>query len=318
MGQIAWMIVPWFWVMIANPDLFDSPADGVRQLALYVSAGCIIFGLIPGLLCKGIDSNAIENQAEISFRTIWDNLIGVFRSIIEAFKSTEFVRLCAATFLVFNGFQLVASFAIFIIVYHMFAGDFEAAGTWPAWHGTVTALMTAFAVIPIVSWMANKWGKRTAFLISTGISIVGYLLKWFAFNPENPWLIFMPIPLMAFGMGCLFTLMLSMTADVCDLDELRNGMPRKEGTFAAIYWLMVKLGQALAFFLGGVVLSMSGFQEGEGVVQTVETMTKLRIADVIIPAATAGLAMLVMWKYDLSETKVNEIKENLIERRGEI
>jgi len=318
MGQIAWMIVPWFWVMIANPNLFDSPADGVRQLALYVSAGCIILGLVPGLFCKGIDGDSIENQAQISFKTISSNLLGVFKSIVEAFKSTEFVRLCAATFFVFNGFQLVASFAVFIIVYHMFAGDFGAAGTWPAWHGTATAIMTAFAVIPVVSWMANKWGKRTAFLVSTAISIVGYLLKWFAFNPENPWLIFMPIPLMAFGMGSLFTLMLSMTADVCDLDELKNGMPRKEGTFAAIYWLMVKLGQAIALFLSGLVLSFVGFQEGEGVVQTVETMTKLRIADIIIPAATAGLALLVMWKYDLTEARANDIKEELIKRRGEI
>ncbi|MEM7227016.1 MAG: hypothetical protein AAF495_28875, partial [Pseudomonadota bacterium] len=36
------------------------------------------------------------------------------------------------------------------------------------------------------------------------------------------------------------------SADVCDLDELENGMPRKEGTFGAIYWWMVKLGQAIA------------------------------------------------------------------------
>ena len=51
---------------------------------------------------------------------------------------------------------------------------------------------------------------------------------------------------MVFGIGGLFTLMMSMTADVCDLDELNNGMPRKEGTFGAIYWWMVKLGQGLA------------------------------------------------------------------------
>ncbi len=88
-----------------------------------------------------------------------------------------------------------------------------------------------FLVIPIVSWMANKWGKRKAFIISTVLSIFGYALKWYGFNPENPWLIFMPIPLMSFGIGGLFTLMLSMTADVCDLDELNNGMPRKEGDF---------------------------------------------------------------------------------------
>lgn len=317
MGQIAWMIVPWFWVLIADPDLFESQAEGVQTLSLFVAGGCIVLGLLPGLFCKGIDSDNIENRAEISFRTLWSNLKGVIRNIIQTFKNSAFVRLCGATFLVFNGFQLVASFSYFIIVFHMFDGDYGTTGTWPAWFSTMTALTTALLVIPIVSWMSNQWGKRNAFIISTSLSIVGYGLKWYGFNPDNPWMIFLPIPLMAFGIGGLFTLMMSMTADVCDLDELNNGMPRKEGTFGAIYWLMVKLGQALALVLAGVVLKFVGFDAGAAT-QSVETMTKLRIADIVIPAGTAAMAIAVMWRYDITEEKAHQIKQQLIERRGEI
>jgi len=317
MGQIAWMIVPWFWVLIADPDLFSSQAEGVQTLSLYVAGGCILAGLIPGLFCKGIDSEKIENRAEISFRTIWQNLKGVVANIIQTFQNAAFVKLCAATFLVFNGFQLVSSFSYFIIVFHMFDGDYGAAGTWPAWFATMSAVMTALFVIPIVNWMSNKWGKRNAFIISTVLSIFGYGLKWFGFSPDNPWLVFMPIPLMSFGIGGLFTLMLSMTADVCDLDELKNGMPRKEGTFGAIYWLMVKLGMALAMILGGVVLKFVGFDAGLAT-QTADTMTKLRIADIVIPASTAFFAILVMCGYDLTEESAHKIKEELVKRRGEI
>jgi GPH family glycoside/pentoside/hexuronide:cation symporter len=39
--------------------------------------------------------------------------------------------------------------------------------------------------------------------------------------------------------------MMSMTADVCDLDELKSGL-RREGIFGAIYWWMVKFGFAIA------------------------------------------------------------------------
>lgn len=317
MGQIAWMIVPWFWVLIADPDVFPTQAEGVQTLSLLVAAGCIVLGLLPGLFCKGIDSDNIENRAEISFRTLWANLVGVVRSIIQTFKNTAFVRLCSATFLVFNGFQLVSSFSYFIIVFHMFGGDYGVTGTWPAWFATMSAVMTAVFVIPIVSWMANRWGKRNAFIISTVISIIGYGLKWYGFNPDNPWMIFMPIPLMSFGIGGLFTLMMSMTADVCDLDELNNGMPRKEGTFGAIYWLMVKLGQALAMILGGLVLKLVGFDAGAAT-QTVETMTNLRIADIVIPAGTAFLAIVVMWGYNITEQRAYEIKQELVKRRGNI
>jgi len=122
---------------------------------------------------------------------------------------------------------------------------------------------------------------------------------------------------MAFGIGGLFTLMMSMTADVCDLDELENGMPRKEGTFGAIYWWMVKLGQAIALVLGGLVLKLVGFDQNV-TVQAAETMTRLRVADIVIPALTAFLAILVMWRYDLTEEKAREIKSKLVERRGEL
>jgi GPH family glycoside/pentoside/hexuronide:cation symporter len=314
-GQIAWMIVPWFWVIIADPELFDTQAIGVRRLSLYVGAICMVLGILPAVFCKGIDSANMENRKVITFKTMFSNLKDLFAGIVQVSKNKPFMKLCGATFLVFNGFQLVASFSFFIIVYYMFNGDFGAAGNWPAWFSTMTAVVTAFAVIPVISWMANNWGKRNAFVISTAISILGYILKWWGFNPENPWLLFMPIPFMAFGLGGLFTLMMSMTADVCDLDELKNGMPRKEGTFGAIYWWMVKLGQALALVLGGLVLKLVGF-DGNAATQTAETIMNLRIADIVIPVVTASLAIWVMWKYSLSEERAKEIKAQLEERRG--
>ena len=317
LGQVAWMIVPWFWVLIANPNLFETQAIGVRQLSVIVGAICIVLGVLPAIFCKGIDSSKMENRKKISFSTLFSNLIDLFKGIGQVFKNIPFVRLCGATFLVFNGFQMVASFSYFIIVFYMFKGDYGLAGNWPAWFSTVSAFATAFLVIPVITAISNKLGKRKAFIIATLISIVGYVLKWWGFNPDNPWLIFMPLPLMAFGIGGLFTLMMSMTADVCDLDELYNGMPRKEGTFGAIYWWMVKLGQAIALVLGGLVLKLVGFDQNAAV-QTVETVTKLRIADITIPAITAALAIVVMWKYDLTEEKAREIKTELVKRRGEL
>jgi GPH family glycoside/pentoside/hexuronide:cation symporter len=316
-GQIAWMIVPWFWVLIADEDLFATQAIGVRQLSIIVGIVCMLLGILPALFCRGIDSANMENRKEINLKSLGSNMKDLFRGIVEVSKSKPFMRLCGATFLVFNGFQLVASFSFFIIVYYMFNGDFGAAGNWPAWFSTITAVITAFAVIPIISKIAEKQGKKNAFIISTIISIVGYVLKWWGFDPGNPWLMFMPIPFMAFGLGGLFTLMMSMTADVCDLDELENGMPRKEGTFGAIYWWMVKMGQALALVLQGFVLKFVGFIS-DAETQSIDTMTNLRIADIVIPAATAGIAIWIMWNYSLSETRAKEIKETLVERRGEL
>ncbi len=78
-----------------------------------------------------------------------------------------------------------------------------------------------------------------------------------------------------------------------------------------------KLGQALALVLGGLVLKLVGFIS-DAETQSMDTMTNLRIADVVIPALTAGLAIWVMYKYGLNEEKARKIKAELVERRGEL
>lgn len=314
-GLIAWVIVPWFWVIIADPDIFSNQAEGVRTMSIYVGVACLFLGLLPAIFCRGIDSGNMGNRKRLTFTSIFSNLKDLFTSIKEAVKNKPFMKLCGATFLIFNGYQIVASFSFFIFVFYIFNGSYDATSTWPAWFSSVGALVSAFLVIPIVSKMATKWGKRKAFIVSTALSIVGYLLKWWAFTPDNVWLSFIPIPLMSFGLGSLFTLMMSMTADVCDLDELVNGMPRKEGTFGALYWWVVKLGQGLALVLGGLVLKVIGF-DGNAATQSVDTLTKLRIADIVIPVVTAALAIWIMWKYSLSEERAKDIKAQLEARRG--
>jgi GPH family glycoside/pentoside/hexuronide:cation symporter len=316
-GQMAWVIVPWFWVLIANPNLFETQAEGVHQLAIVVGAVCMVLGIMPALFCKEMPQPEDAKRADLSLSAIADNFKSLMKSMVQIFKNKPFVKLCAATFLVFNGYQMVASFSYFIIVFYMFQGDYGAAGNWPAWFSTISALSTAFLIIPIITWMSNRWGKRTAFVISTALSIIGYVLKWWGFSPENPWMIFMPVPFFVFGIGGLFTLMMSMTADVCDLDELYNGMPRKEGTFGAIYWWMVKLGQGIALVLGGLVLKLVGFDQSLAV-QSTETLTNLRLADITIPALAGLLAIWVMWDYDLDEKRAREIKQTLVDRRGEL
>ena len=338
-GQISWMIVPIFWVLIANKDLFDSQADGVRTLSIFVGFACLFFGILPAIFCKENDVSDANSKANLTLKDLVVNMKILEKTMKNMTKNIPFMRLCGATFLVFNGFQMVASFSYFIIVFYMYKGSYEMAGTVPAIFSILGAVATSILIIPIVSWMANKFGKRNAFIISTFISILGYLLKWWGFvvvdeqtavlfndvilqvgvvkfSLEMPLILLLPIPFMAFGLGGLFTLMMSMTADVCDLDELKNGLPRREGTFGAMYWWMVKIGQSIALALGGLVLSMVGF-DAKSSIQAAETMHNLRLADIVIPSFTAGLAVLIMWNYSLNEDRVSNIKKELEARRAE-
>jgi len=314
MGQIAWMIAPWFWVIIYDQRFYNTAPEGARNLSIWVGGLCLILGILPALFCKEMKLPEAIGKSKLSLKDLAANTKEFIGAIKQTITCKPFMKLCWATFLIFNGFQTIAQFSFYIIIFYLFQGNTTAAGQWPAWFGTISAVATAILVIPIVTYISQKIGKKNAFIVATVISIVGYILKWWGFNPANPWLMFLPIPFLSFGIGGLFTLMMSMTADVCDLDELNNGT-RREGTFGAVYWWMVKLGTAIALLSSGAVLNWVGFDQN-ATVQSAETITNLRLADIIIPIITGILAILIMWKYDVTEEKSHEIRETLIERRG--
>jgi GPH family glycoside/pentoside/hexuronide:cation symporter len=312
-GQWAWVIVPWFWILIYDPEIFATPDAGARSLSVWVGLFCLALTITPALFCKTQPVRE-EDLSELSRDKLSENISELLKGFVEAYKCVPFRRLCLATFFVFNAFNTVAGFSFFIIVYYMFNGDAGAAGTWPAWFGTLGALSTSFLVIPIITYLAVRLGKKNTFLLSQSISIVGYLLFWWCFQPENPMLMFLPLPLFAFGIGSLFTLMMSMTADVCDLNELNTGT-RSEGVFGAIYWWMVKFGFAIAGLLSGLILTVVGFDQNVEA-QAQDTLESLKLAYIIVPVTGTIIAMFLMSGYDITEKKAHEIRVDLETRRG--
>jgi GPH family glycoside/pentoside/hexuronide:cation symporter len=314
LGQWAWVIVPWFWPLLYDPDLYESPAAGVRSLGVWVGLGCMALALVPAIFVKSPSTKDADNLEKLSRKNLKANLRLLLDGFRAAFRCAPFRKLCAATFLVFSSFQTVAAFSFFIVVYYLFSGDAGSAGSWPAWFGTISALCTTFLVIPIITFVSLRIGKKNTFLLAQAISIVGYALFWWTFRPGAPLLMLAPLPLYAFGIGGLFTLMTSMTADVCDLDELDTGK-RREGTFGAIYWWMVKFGFAAAGLLSGLIMSFAGFvadapSQAEGV------MTGMRLAYSLVPISGALLAIWVMRDYDVTEERAHEIRAELERRRG--
>ena len=140
-------------------------------------------------------------------------------------------------------------------------------------------------------------------------------MKWFCYNPEIPWLLLVPAPLMAFGLGGLFTLMGSMIADVCDYDEVQS-YERREGMFGSIFWWVVKLGMALALAGGGFLLNATGFDVALEGNQTERTIFLMRFFDVVVPIATSVLAMWAVATFPITEERAHEIRDELEQRRG--
>lgn len=313
-GQWAWVIAPWFWVIMYDPEWFPSAEIAVRQLSIWVAIPCAFCAMVPALFIKG-ESTLDKDYEPLNLSNIGNSLLKIFHSFIEAFKMKEFRKLCGATFLIYNAFMAVSSLTFFVIVYKLFNGDVEATGVWVSLFGCLGALGTTFIVIPIVAWMSKKMGKKKAFMISQSISIVGYSMLYFLFVPGKPWLYVIALPLFSFGIGSLFTIMMSMTADVIDIDELNTGK-RREGIFGAIYWWMVKVGFAIAGALSGVFIAVVGFNPELATTEQQTAVDGLHAFFCFFPVAGTIIAMIIMRDYNVTEERAGEIREALEKRKA--
>ena len=273
----------------------------------------MIFALVPAIFCTftNTDDNADAHNKKfrIDLKDFKESMADFVEGIAITLRNKPFQKICIATFFIFNSFQTIAALSFIIIVHHMFNGSQDSAGFYPILFGSEGALFTCFLVIPVVSWFSQNYGKKLTFLYSQSISIVGYVLLWWGFSPETPWMVFIPLPLFSFGIGGLFTIMMSMTADICDMDELETGK-RREGIFGAIYWWMVKLGTAIAVGTTGLLMYMTGYDTGAAV-KSEESLYLLRLGYILIPCAGTLIAIFVMRNYDLNEKKANEIRDAL-------
>ena len=312
-GQWAWVIAPWFWVILYDPAWFpDGAGQGVRDLSIWVAIPCTIFAIIPAIFIKSKSTTERTDFVPITTSYILKSIKEIFISAFEAFKIKQFKKIAFATFLIFNSFNVIAAFTFLIIVHYLFNSDPASAGNWPALHGSVGALITSFLVIPLITIISKKIGKKKAFILSQLISIIGYVLFWFLFIPGKPYMFLFALPFHSFGIGSLFTIMMSMTADICDLDELENGV-RREGLLGAVYWWMVKLGFGVAALLSGFILWLVGFDPEQ---VTESATTGMRLFYTFLPILGVVFAILIMKNYDITEERANEIKKELEIRKS--
>lgn len=316
-GNIAYMVSPYFLAIMYLPVFAGGaeggdPIVGSKYLALIIAAVVICLGVMPAIFLRERFKESIVEGAEKM------TALDVIKDFISGFATTlrfkPFLKLCIATFLVFNGFILISAFQSYVIIFYVFGGD-QAAGATFVGHSGLVQSIAGLLVIVFVTWLATKIGKRQAFFVSTGISAVGYALKWFCYTPDNPWLVLIPAPLMAFGLAGLFTLMPSMICDVVDMDELETNK-RREGMYGSIFWWVVKLGSSVAIAGGGFLLVATGFDVELGGNQTADAIKWMRMSDAFIPAIASLIAIWSVASYSITEEKAHEVRVKLEARRG--
>lgn len=247
---------------------------------------------------------AIQAQPKINF----------LEAFKYCFKNRNYLILIASSFVCFTGFMTGIPIENYICLLHVAKGNDKFAGQLYLISQVLAVAVVFLFGLPFLNWLSRKFGKK--FGMGLCIAFVGLWIFTTIpmLTPSYPILriIFVATYVWAIE-GMLNVFVGSMTADLCDIDELMSGR-RREGMYMALLPLIMKLGGAAGLFLWGVLVKWAGVAEGRAV-QSPETIQRLFIG-MIVPTFIGAMAgLLILLKYNVTEETVAEVRAALEQRR---
>jgi GPH family glycoside/pentoside/hexuronide:cation symporter len=161
--------------------------------------------------------------------------------------------------------------------------------------------------------ISDRIGKKNTFFFAMLIACVLSCI-FYVFKEDNVRLIFLFQFMISICAGMIFPLLWSMYADIADYSEWKTGR-RATGLIFSSSSMSQKLGWTLGGALTGWILALYGFEANT--VQSVETNTGIRMMLSFIPAIGALLSFLFIFFYQLSDSLMGQISQELNDRRSQ-
>lgn len=159
--------------------------------------------------------------------------------------------------------------------------------------------------------LSDSLGKKKTFFYAMAIATVLSCI-FYVFDENDLFLIFSFQFLISVCAGVIFPLLWSMYADITDYSEWKTGR-RATGLIFSSSSMSQKMGWTLGGALTGWMLAFYGFEAN--MVQTEEAKTGIRMMLSFIPAIGALLSSLFIIFYQLSDSFMGKVSDDLTERR---
>jgi len=178
---------------------------------------------------------------------------------------------------------------------------------------TSTTLCLIFGVL-LASPLTNRFGKRKVYLVCSIVS--GALtMALFLPGPDDFYQLHGLNILSKLAIAPTIPLLWAMIADTADLSEWKNKR-RATGLFFSATTFAQKIGGGIAVGIAGVLLTVANY-DGAAVQQSDEALTSLRLMFSVIPGALYLLTGGLLIFYNLEDSKLDIIREELEQRRQE-
>lgn len=275
------------WATASLIAYFGGGLAGHRAMGVVI--GLIIFALLSGcfLMTKPARLREVSGRGHVPYRT----------QLRAALANRPFVILQGAKLMLLSAAGLHTASAAFFVQRRLEMSD--------AWLGTIYATLTIGTVVgqPMWLWMARRFGKRNSYTLG-GLYTALVWLAWLPFGPGTPGAVIVTLGLLAgLGNGGIVMLSQSMLPDTIEYEYRQTGM-RIEGSFAGLYIMVEKLGQAIGASAAGLILGLFGYIEaraGAQVEQPASAITGITLCYTVVSAAFLLASVAVMRFYPLEE-----------------
>ena len=228
------------------------------------------------------------------------------KQIRTAFDNRPLKLLLGAKFCQLLGLATTSSTAVYFKV--VILGLSYTLTTWYL----IVITVIVIACIPLWSRASRKHGKRFIYMVCTACYAL-VMLTWLLATADDPlsYVFIRAVFLGVFASGVL-VMGPSLLPDAVEYDYLKTGL-RREATMSAFYTTVEKLAFAIGPALSLYLLSWFGYQSGTGgmqIEQPASAIMAIYIGAGLAPAALWGLSLIFLFKYDLTEEKLNAARRN--------
>jgi glycoside/pentoside/hexuronide:cation symporter, GPH family len=270
------------WATASLIAWFGGGLAGHRAMGVVV--GLIIFFVL--LACFGMTKHARRRDVAVGHKHV-----PYRKQMRSAMKNRPFAILQAAKLMLLTAAALHTGSAAFFVQRRLESSD--------AWLGAIFATLTVGTVIsqPFWLWLTRRLGKRDAFTVA-GIFTAG------------GWIISVGV-LAGVGNGGIVMISQSMLPDTIEYQRRQTGM-HVEGSFAGVYIMVEKLGQAIGTSLTGLILGLFGYIHatgGKAVAQPPSAVLGITLIYCVISTAFLLASVAAMRFYPLDERSMTLIGE---------
>lgn len=276
-------------------DSYGDPQHGYMMMGASVAL-FILF--IPFLLFKTTFERPLQNKVQAQKK----NYVYEFKSV---FKNRYFRYLL----FIYIGAYAAANVVEGFVMYYM-KNWLNREIDMPILF--VTVIGVGIISLPLWSKVSQRYGKKRALLLGLIIWAMAQV-AFFIVTPASPtWLVYIIGAFAGLGYGVAHVIPWAMLPDVVDMDELETG-EKREGLYAGVMTLFMKLTNSIAIFLIGVLLQLANYEANtilaEGTLQTIRSIMAFA------PTLFIVIGLIATFAYPLTREQHAQVRTQ-IENRG--